>query len=387
MPRKVRDPFTILGQNARLLRACIFLLRNFVHALGSAQQQQSTIKLMTYNIHAWRDSDHQCNFDRVIQVVNQAKPDILCLNEVLHPFATPSRTSSTPQQKSIAEEYYNSVEHGNGKNSLINKTFIPDKEKETFLHKLAKATKLENIDFLGATDNSFFGKGTSFGNAILSRYPIEDCIHVPLDVEDGDIKLGNQKRDFVDARAFSAAILDLGSDEKDDKQKRIGVVCTHLDHKSEELREQQVKRGIRKSEPFLEGIPHLICGDFNTFQGSDNDEKSWQKILNLYKDRGWPTPSERSLVIDALVNDFGYQDAFYESLKHESNDGSKSSQQILPQPTSWTANPLMRIDHVLLKNQPTELGTLAANTLVPIHYYRIDTDASDHFPVVLEFTA
>lgn len=210
MPRKFQSPFQNVGQIVWLYGVSFLLVGTLGDALAakaiSPQQQQSSVKLMTYNIHAWRDSDHQCNFDRVIQVINQVKPVILCLNEVLHPFAAPSRTCSTPQQESLAEEYYRRVERGDGRNSLIDKSFIPEMEKETFLHKLAKATNLENIDFLGATDNSFFGKGSFFGNAILTRYPIEDCLSVPLDAEDGDIKLGNQKRDFVDARAFSAAI-------------------------------------------------------------------------------------------------------------------------------------------------------------------------------------
>jgi len=269
---------------------------------------------------------------------------------------------------------------------------------------LAKATNLKQVEFHGATDTSFFGRGTWFGNAILTRYPIENCQHVALAVQEGDIHLGNQKRESVDPRAFTAVLLRLeenggfndDDDNNNDSQPEpsssssppppqhanlLGIIVTHLDHKSEELRVKQISRGVQAIEAFLDHVPQIICGDFNTFQKSDTDEKGWQRILDLYHSRGWPKPSERSLVLEALTDDFGYHDTFYSARRNNSRD-EESSGTTLPAPTSWTTNPLMRIDHVFFKNPTKTSLVLTTDTIVPMSHYRIDCDASDHFPVV-----
>ena len=47
------------------------------------------------------------------------------------------------------------------------------------------------------------------------------------------------------------------------------------------------------------------------------------------------------------------------------------------EPTCWTANPLFRIDHVLLN------AALHKRCRV-VDYRRVDSDASDHYPVVVD---
>jgi len=335
------------------------------------------IKLMTYNIHAWRDVSHQCNFHRIVDVVKEIKPDILCVNEVLYPFAKPSLSASTSSSSSLAttvENYYKQVRNGLGLDYPLDPCFIPSKSDQelNFLHRLAEATELPSVDFVGATDNSSFGKGVSFGNAILSCHSILESHHIHLHPEDGDEALGKQPRDFVDPRALTAVKLKIVDTEHQDCI--IGVVAGHLDHKSEELREKQIQRGIQETNDFLRGIPHVVCGDFNTFRKSDCDVQGWQAILDLYKSRGWPAPRENSLVLDSL-DVSGHRDAFYDCY----DDGEEPT---YPQPTCWTNNPLMRIDHVFVKNPPQSKGE--SSIIIPERHYRVETDASDHFPVVME---
>jgi len=88
--------------------------------------------------------------------------------------------------------------------------------------------------------------------------------------------------------------------------------------------------------------------------------------------------------LDALAKE-GYSDTFY----HQETSSSSSKEDnvvMLPLATSWTNNPLMRIDHIYAKQveRCAARGTTAITTLVPKRHYRLDTDASDHFPVVLE---
>ncbi|CAB9496163.1 Endonuclease Exonuclease phosphatase [Seminavis robusta] len=330
----------------------------------------TSLKLMTFNIHGWRDSTHQCNFDRIATVVREVNPDILCLNEVLHPFATPSGSDKAANQQ-VIDDYYKQVQQNQGRGKTIHPSFVQSQE-DSFLSRLSKATNLPNVQFVGATDNSFFGKGIWFGNAILSTHPIDDFLPVPLPIEPGDIDLGNQERDFVDPRSFGVAKVKF-----DDNQHCIGIAFGHLDHKSEELREKQILKVLEDTRDVLSDVPHLICGDFNAFQKSDCDPKGWKAILNLFQTRGWPTPYERSLALDAL-KDAGYLDSFYESYGQQ--DGTAKQ---VPDATSWTTLPLMRIDHILVKNSVAQSPS-SLPAILPKEHYQIDTDASDHFPVVLE---
>jgi len=47
----------------------------------------SSLRVATYNIHAWRDSAHADNLDRVCDCLREVDADVVCLNEVLHPYA------------------------------------------------------------------------------------------------------------------------------------------------------------------------------------------------------------------------------------------------------------------------------------------------------------
>lgn len=339
-------------------------------------QTQRALKLMTYNIHAWRDASHRCNFDRIVQVVKAAQPDILCLNEVLHPFARPPSTSSSRATEDIIEDYYRQVKNNQGRdNPVAPSLLVPSHDDNSFLNRLAEATGLKNVDFVAATDNSYFGQGVSFGNAILTCHPIVKTCHIVMEVAEGDVDLGQQKRDFVDPRSCGAAVVNLSL--SGDEHHCLGVAYAHLDHKSEELREKQIKAALQKLKIFLDDIPQIICGDFNTFQKSDCNRSAWQAILNLYDSRGWPEPPERSLVLGALADE-GYLDTFYESAKDdEGNSGA-----LFPDPTSWSNKPLMRIDHIYHKAS----GKNVVTNLIPKRHHSIDTDASDHFPVILEAT-
>lgn len=362
-------------------------------ALGSAARASANrdssrrIRVMTYNVHAWRDSDHRDNYGRVLDVIGRVDPDILCLNEVLHPFVAPSTTDG-------AHEYFEAVKRQGGRGVSPPKSSVPRNADESFLHLLAESSGLVNWDFRAATDDCFFGR-VPFGNAILSRFPIKNCAHVPLLLEPGDIALGEQPRDVVDPRLFSAATVVLPEDCNSDGggETNLGVCFAHLDQKSEELREKQMLRALSAMEEQMGDTPHVFCGDLNTFQSSDCNSEGWAAIQELYSSRGWPEPRERSLVLDALM-EADYKDAFYQveaassapgTLRPSSLDGGLESvdgemqRGDFPGPTCWTKKTLnvMRIDH--LWTSPQRPG--AKFRIQPRQYSRVLTDASDHFPI------
>lgn len=99
--------------------------------------------------------------------------------------------------------------------------------------------------------------GLGFGNAILSRWPIEESQHVDLPSMPSED--GSRNCNFVFARIAGPR----GS---------INVCSTHLSYKPDEsgIRQQQVTalcefvRGLRR-----ERVPPVICGDFNAVPVSE----------------------------------------------------------------------------------------------------------------------
>jgi endonuclease/exonuclease/phosphatase family metal-dependent hydrolase len=122
----------------------IFFVGGFCQALQQ-QQQSSVVRLMSYNIQAWRDSQHQDSFDRIVDCVKQTRPDILCLNEVLHPFYKPPNYDG---------DYYRQIQ-SKQRGVRIPESFLPANDDEqqysSFLHQLAEAVHLPNVEYVGAT--------------------------------------------------------------------------------------------------------------------------------------------------------------------------------------------------------------------------------------------
>ena len=359
-------PSTLLASRhgygwAGILVITVVNLSAVTHAYSPYDRSPSTaFRVMSYNIHAWRDCVHKDNFDRIIEAVQSVNPDICCLNEVLHPFVAP--------RGSEGAQYYEDVKDGKGRGLKLPSDHLPANAEDSFLYKLAKHTGLKYIEY-GAADpvDSSFGR-VPFGNAILSRFPFISCTHVPLEVEDGDVELGYQQRDIVDPRQAIVATVDVGG-------KCFGLVSTHLDQKSEELRGKQTTKVVKAANRILSpDHPTIICGDFNSFRRRDMDEPTWKALCKLYESRSWGQPNEVSLVLEELEKD-GYVDTF-----------SFSGEQY-PKPTCWTDAPVMRIDHMLVK-PPKPQGSdkqRKQHHIKALSHRRVESDASDHFPIFSGF--
>lgn len=136
-----------------------------------------------------------------------------------------------------------------------------------------------------------------------------------------------------------------------------------------------------------EPLPHILCGDLNSFDRADLDGEGWEAVRRHYKARGWPPPTPHSLVLRELFSR-GFEDSFrlapMEGRVAMAGLSVETSGLRLPPPTCWTSNPLFRIDWLLLRvpagcHQSVRVRRHATLTAAPGQ-----ADVSDHRPVVLD---
>ncbi|KAJ8599287.1 hypothetical protein CTAYLR_006780 [Chrysophaeum taylorii] len=314
----------------------------------------SRLRVVSYNVHAFRDSGHLDNFERLVKVLKAVDADVICLNECLHPYAA-DRSFATARDR---DEYFEAVREGRGRG----RPAPLSSPSESYLERLVKALGMSHLVFGQAEcDLCSFGE-IPFGSAICSRVPVVSARTLAMRSTPEDAKLGGQPREVAESRGAVWVTLRLGAGH-------LVVATTHLDHKAEELRLKQMSTCLDALQPDAEiaDLGALICGDFNTFQKIDHTDDDWIWIRELYSSNGWPAPDERSLVLDHL-HDCGFHDA------HALLRGDNTA---LPQLTCWTHRPVFRIDHCLVSD------TLRRRCEV-LGYRRLDTAASDHFPLVID---
>jgi endonuclease/exonuclease/phosphatase family metal-dependent hydrolase len=149
----------------------------------SAARSSSAIRLVSFNIHAWRDSDHRLNFDRLVAQLQRLRPDIVCLNEVLHPFCAPAPD----------DPYWEAVRDRRGHGYEPPEGSVPADEAESLLMRLSQAAELPHVAYGAASEGAFFGR-YPFGNAILSRHALQDVRRLVLPLQDGDLTLARRRR-------------------------------------------------------------------------------------------------------------------------------------------------------------------------------------------------
>ena len=316
------------------------------------------LRLVTFNVHAWRDANHDDNFVRLIELLKSLEPDVLCLNEALHPFVGPPTD----------DPYWQIVRERRGHSYVPSERSTPEDD-ANYLCRLAAALDLPFSTFCGAAGadaepvafrKSFFGQ-YPFGNAILSRHELSDVRHELLRVGPADLTVGTQSRteDDLEYRGVITARVSLPNGGS------LGVCVTHLDHKAEELRERQIGEVVNHCRAAFGDdeslVPHIICGDLNTFDACDMSDAMWRGISELYASKGWPPPHAASLV-RAVLREAGYVDAFALRAEGEAHE--------LPPRTCWTQT---RLDYVMVR------GEVAVRS-----HATVESDASDHLPVVCE---
>ena len=210
-----------------------------------------TLRIATYNVHAWRDSNHVENLERIATMMRAVQPDVIMLNEVLHPFVAPPRDDPYWEAARLREPsaWAHQPEEG---------TVPTPDAAENWLNKLAEELDMSHITFARASDRTVFG-GWKFGNAIISRYPLVDVHHHLLETSVDDMMLGDQDRsirDVEDRSAISARVLLPG---KLGQQPSLGLLATHLDHRAEAREKKQRERNKPEPFPFVSHRVFPIC--------------------------------------------------------------------------------------------------------------------------------
>jgi hypothetical protein len=123
--------------------------------------ETTPLRLVTYNIHGWRDTFHNDNLARIIALLSRLDADVIALQEVLHPYRPPTDTVER-----VA--YFDRVKSGKGNGFEASN---PPCGARPYLDELAAALGMPHVSFGCATADGYFGR-FGYGNAILSRRPI-----------------------------------------------------------------------------------------------------------------------------------------------------------------------------------------------------------------------
>ena len=176
---------------------------------NDAPREPVTLTVLTYNIHHAEGTDKKLDLERIANVIRATEADLVALQEVDQ---GTKRTGGVDQPAELARMLDMHVFYGPA------------------------------MDF----------QGGKYGNAILSRHPIEDGATIAL-----PYRAGGQR----EPRSAAAVTCRLSDD------RRIVFVSTHFDHTAEPsdrlAQAEAVNRSLSDS-----GLPSILAGDFNCAPGS-----------------------------------------------------------------------------------------------------------------------
>jgi len=200
---------------------------------STGPQSPRTLRVLTYNIHHGEGTDERFDYDRLAAVIKRLSPDLVALQE---------------------------VDRGTERASGVDQVRI-----------LAKLCRMHY-----AFGQAMPHQGGQYGEAILSRFPIEKTVVHPLPYQ----------LDLEPRAALEVVVRPEGIGP-------ISFVGTHLCHRSDELRTLQTRR-LSQLFPSKEGKPVILAGDFNARPGSEP--------MNTLLNAGWiDTISPRSVIDYILV--------------------------------------------------------------------------------------
>ena len=239
-----------------------------------------TIRIMTYNVHSCIGMDGKTSPERIARVIGRHKPDIVALQEL---DMSRKRTGMEDQPRLIAK--------------VLEMTyhFYP--------------SIVVNME--------------RYGNAVLSRYPMEIIRSGPLPVTIG--------RPRVEPRGVIWSVINVSGT-------KINFFNTHLGlFPSERTQQAKVLLGPQwMAHPACQG-PVILCGDFNAFPNSQ----------------------------------------LYRNIKGVLRDAQGELDNCKPQATWFGHYPVGRIDHVFVSPE-------IKVTRVEVSRTGLDKLASDHLPLIVD---
>lgn len=200
---------------------------------GSVQPQTpGTLRVLTYNIHHGEGTDKQFDYHRLAKVINDLSPDIVALQEV-----------------DVGTERASGIDQA---------------------ARLGKLCKMHH-----AFGQAMPYQGGQYGEAILSRFPLEKVVVHPLPYQ-----FEQEPRAALEVRIEPEGI------------GPISFVGTHLCHQKNENRVQQTQR-LSRLFSTQEGDPVILAGDFNSRPGSEP--------MKVLLDAGWTDAVAPRSVIDYVL--------------------------------------------------------------------------------------
>lgn len=195
-------------------------------------QEPGTLRVLTYNIHHGEGTDKEFDYRRLAKVIDTLSPDIIALQEV-----------------DVGTERASGV------------------DQPALLGKLCRMRY--------AFGQAMPYQGGQYGEAILSRFPIEKAVVHPL-----PFQFEQEPRAALEVRVSPKG---LGP---------LTFVGTHLCHQKNENRVQQTQR-IRQLFSQEGGSPVILAGDFNARSGSEP--------MKVLLDAGWVDGVAPRSVIDYVL--------------------------------------------------------------------------------------
>src|SRR5215218_7103460 len=223
--------------NQHLSRAALVVIVTLVLFCGasSCTAASKTLRVMTYNIHVGVGMDKKLDLQRIADVINKEKPDLVGLQEVDR-----------------------GVKRTEGKDEI------------------AELAAMTNMDFAFAPNLDY--QGGKYGVAILSRLPIRNTVHLMFE----------NKRE-AERRGMLKVEVDVGG-------RKVNFVTTHLDYQFEDGRLFETEQ-LLKSLESVRG-PLIVVADLNdTPEGSAYKlmrtlfDDAW--IASRAKDDGFSHPADK----------------------------------------------------------------------------------------------
>lgn len=266
------------------------------------------MRILTYNIHGWRDAFDQMDIARLARIIAASEADVVALNEVFHPLASPGAARPA-------------------------------------LDLLAEMLGMQAAFGVALTPQFAFAPLASYGNALLTRYPLlaHAGHHLPATE-------GHEQRGLLEARVLLP-----------DGRRSLSVYATHLDHRSEALRVQQLAAALQWTVRDR-ARPHVLLGDFNSLTASDLVDNP-AALHALQQDPELQRLANEELQVTERLRRRGYVDAQGEQ----------------PTATFPAAAPAVRIDYIWLS------APLAPALRWCCPWITDETAvASDHLPLLAE---
>lgn len=211
------------------------------------------MRVLTYNIHGWRDRAGQVDVPRLARVIASSQADIVALNEVFHPLAAPG--SDQPALLWLADLL--------GMQAAFGVALMPQ---------------------------FAFAPLASYGNALLTRYPLlAHAGHHLTPVA------GHEQRGLLEARVLLP-----------DGKTPFSVYVIHLDQSSEAVRVQQLTAAFQWTVRDR-NRPHLLLGDFNALAPDDYAGRE-QELAALAEEAEFVRLVREPLQVVALMRRRGYVD-------------------------------------------------------------------------------